>query len=73
MSAVTEDAKPEDAKPEPEKKIYYCEVSALLGGFSECVLKRRLQAWKIMLWGSWAGLIQLQRGRVVKEAVNAGE
>lgn len=44
MSAVTEDVKPEDAKPEPEKKIYYCEVSALLGGFSERVLRHRLQA-----------------------------
>lgn len=41
---MTEDVKPEDAKPEPEKKIYYCEVSAFLGGFSECILKRRLKA-----------------------------
>jgi len=39
MSAVAEEAKPEDGKPESEKKIFYCEVSAFLDGFSALYAK----------------------------------
>lgn len=43
MSTGTEEVKPGGGKPESEKKKFYCEVSAFLDGFSDFVLKCRLE------------------------------
>lgn len=49
MSTMTEEVKPEDGKPESEKKIFYCEVSAFLDGFSDYMLKCRPKVLKTVL------------------------
>lgn len=49
MNTVTEEVKPEDHKLESEKKIFYCEVSVFLDGFSECMLKCRPEVLMSML------------------------
>lgn len=46
---MSEEVKPEDGKPESEKKIFFCEVSAFLDGFSDCMLKCRPKVLKTML------------------------
>lgn len=49
MSTVAEEVKPEDGKPESEKKIFYCEVSVFLNGFSDYMLKCRPKVLKAVL------------------------
>ena len=53
MSTETEEVKAEDGKPESGKKIFYCEVSAFLDGFSDYMLKCRPKVLKTVLLEMW--------------------